>query len=52
MFGEERVRELLMANSDLGAEELAAALLESMQQWIGGKGEPDDDIAILVLDRI
>lgn len=31
MFGEERVRELLMANSDLGAEGLAATLLENMQ---------------------
>lgn len=50
MFGEERLRELVLRNRTLSLNEFCDALVLSFTQWTNHDGGPDDDFAFIALD--
>lgn len=51
-FGEERFKDFIAANENLHADSFAAALLEKLTAWSGGRGRgaQTDDITLVVVD--
>ncbi|MCB1167411.1 MAG: serine/threonine-protein phosphatase, partial [Leptospiraceae bacterium] len=49
-FGESRLGDLVIKNSDLPAEEFADELQQNIVTWSGGEQNLKDDIAFIVVD--
>jgi sigma-B regulation protein RsbU (phosphoserine phosphatase) len=52
LFGEERLRELLLESSSRDAREVVSAILENVQRWRGAESEDADDLTLIVLDVV
>jgi sigma-B regulation protein RsbU (phosphoserine phosphatase) len=51
MFGEERLKDLLVKHAHLEGREIIARVMEAVDQWTGG-GELQDDMTMLVARRL
>jgi sigma-B regulation protein RsbU (phosphoserine phosphatase) len=51
MFGEERLMELLLRNSQRPEEEIIQLVLDSVKQWTGSE-ELQDDMTLLLARRV
>jgi sigma-B regulation protein RsbU (phosphoserine phosphatase) len=51
MFGEQRLTDLLVKNSDRDSHEIIDRVMEAVLQWSGSSAELQDDMTILVARR-
>ena len=51
MFGEERLKDLLVKHAHLDAQEIITRVMEAVEQWTGG-GELQDDMTMLVARKL
>jgi hypothetical protein len=51
MFGEDRLKDLLLRYAKAGSDEIIARTMEAVNQWTG-EGELQDDMTMLVARRL
>jgi sigma-B regulation protein RsbU (phosphoserine phosphatase) len=51
-FGEQRLRELLIANADRDGAEITAAVVDAVRRWTAFPDELQDDMTLLVLRKL
>lgn len=52
LFGEDRLKEFILENASLNAEDLIQQLNLKLKEWSGNKDKFEDDITILVIDKV
>jgi sigma-B regulation protein RsbU (phosphoserine phosphatase) len=51
MWGDERLRTMIAANSADSATEIAMTIIAELRRWRGGDGPPEDDVTMIVVHR-
>jgi sigma-B regulation protein RsbU (phosphoserine phosphatase) len=51
-FGEQRLRELLVANADRDGAEITAEVMDAVRRWTAFPDELQDDMTLLVLRKL